>query len=173
MGKGHPCGLTGDDHLPSLCVNLRFPERGFVMAILRSATALALALGLIATPMAAQAAVKIKEIYFDPPGSDTRSKLNQEFVVLANNGRRAVRMTGWTLRDTASHVYRFDTFRLRPGKKVRVHTGSGRDDRNDVYWRSGSYIWNNDGDKATLKRSNGTRVDRCRYTSAAASPKLC
>jgi hypothetical protein len=143
------------------------------MTRLRFVIALPLVLGLVTTPLAAQAGVKIKAIYFDPPGTDTSSKLNQEFFVLANNGSRTVRMTDWTLRDTAGHVYRFDRFRLRPGKSVRVHTGRGRDDRNDVYWRSGSFIWNNDGDKATLKRANRRTVDRCRYSSGASSPKRC
>jgi hypothetical protein len=143
------------------------------MALLRSVTALTLVLGLMVTPMTAQASVKIKSIYFDPPGSDTQGKLNQEFVVLANNGSRRVRLTNWSLRDTASHVYWFDTFRLGPGKSVRIHTGSGQDDRNDLYWGSGSFIWNNDGDKATLRRSSGRRVDICRYPSTASSPKRC
>lgn len=36
-----------------------------------------------------------------------------------------------------------------------------------------NYVWNNDGDKATLKRPNGTVVDQCAYTSSADSPLVC
>jgi hypothetical protein len=40
------------------------------------------------------------------------------------------------------------------------------------YWRSDGYIWNNDGDRATLKKPGGTVVDRCSY-SGAGSFKIC
>jgi hypothetical protein len=75
-----------------------------------------------------------------------------------------VTLTGWTLRDTSSHVSRFPDFRLRPGKRVTIHTGRGKNDRNDLYWRSRAYIWNNDGDTATLKNRRGHRIDRCHYS---------
>jgi hypothetical protein len=61
-------------------------------------------------------------------------------------------------------VYRFGTFKLGAGASVKIHTGHGSNARKNVYWGSGNYIWNNDGDTATLKRPGGTVADRCHYS---------
>jgi len=74
--------------------------------------------------------------------------------------------------ETPAHVYKFPTFRLGAGKSVKVHTGKGANTLGNLYWRSSSYIWNNNGDTATLKRSNGTIASRCSYTGAG-SYKIC
>ncbi len=50
---------------------------------------------------------------------------------------------------------------------MKIHTGSGRDRRGHLYWDSGNFIWNNDGDKATL-RAGGRKRDGCKY---AGGPK--
>lgn len=134
--------------------------------------AIATAIVIIA-PGLASAAIKIRAIFFDPPGSDTPAKLNQEYVVLENTGNNRINLDGWKLRDQANHVYHFVDFKLAAGHKVRVRTGHGQDDGNDVYQDSGSYIWNNDGDKATLRKDNGTVADSCSYTASASSPKTC
>ena len=44
-----------------------------------------------------------------------------------------------------------------------VHTGSGSNTARHRYWRSDAYIWNNDGDRATLRNRAGRRVDRRLY----------
>jgi hypothetical protein len=113
--------------------------------------------------------VKIVEIYFDSPGSDTGSNasLDAEWVKVKNvtGSRRTI--TGWTLRDASSHVYRFATTTIAAGATLRVHTGRGRKNATNRYWGSGSYIWNNTGDTATLRNAHGSQVDRCHYTSAS------
>lgn len=132
-----------------------------------------LAAGVVAGPVPAPAAqgVRIYKIYFDSPGSDTgsNSSLNAEYVELKNTGSSSVRLSGWTIRDRADHVYRFGTFTLRAGKRVKVHTGSGQKDSDDVFWGSGWYIWNNNGDKAWLKNSGGSTVDTCEYGGSGSS----
>ena len=70
------------------------------------------------------------------------------------------------------HVYKFPTFRLGAGKSVKVHTGKGANTLGNLYWRSSSYIWNNDGDTARLRRKLGTLADSCSY-SGAGSYKIC
>ena len=40
----------------------------------------------------------------------------------------------------------------------RIHTGRGSANRFDLYWRIDWYIWNNDGDTATLKTRGGRRA---------------
>lgn len=111
---------------------------------------------------------RITAIYFDSPGSDTgtNSSLDAEWVRIKNTTSTRKTLTGWTLRDSSSHVFTFPTFALAAGAAVEVHTGSGTNSATNLYWHSTGYIWNNTGDTATLRNGGGTLVDRCSYTSA-------
>ena len=115
--------------------------------------------------------VRILKIAFDPPGADSgsNSSLNKETVVIVNEGASSVVMTGWTLRDRDAHVFRFPTFTLRAGARVTVHNGQGSDNAANLYWDSDGYVWNNDGDAATLRRRNGSRVDVCTYSGSGST----
>ena len=131
---------------------------------------------LLAVPANAVAAVRIKKIAFDPSGSDTgsNSSLKREYIVLKNTGSRNKGLKGWKIRDRgADHTYRFGRFKLRAGRSVTVHTGNGADTRFDRYWDLDNYVWNNDGDRATLVKPSGRTADRCSYASTAGSPKKC
>src|SRR5438874_127041 len=121
---------------------------------------------VLSIPATALAKLKIKEIFYNSPGADTGSNtsLNAEWVQLHNTASHAVRLAGWKVRDAAGHVYRFGTFKLGAGASVKIHTGHGSNTHKNVYWGSGNYIWNNDGDTATLKRPGGTVADRCHYS---------
>jgi hypothetical protein len=55
---------------------------------------------------------------------------------------------------------------------VTVHTGSGSNTARHRYWRSDGYIWNNDGERATMKNKAGTVIDRC-SNSGAGDYKNC
>ena len=113
----------------------------------------------------AAATVRFSGIYYDSPGSDTgsNSSLNHEWVRIHNYGAKVRVLTGWTVRDTSRHVFRFPHFRLRPHSSVTIHTGKGKDSRTDLYWGRSWYVWNNDGDTALLKNRAGGRADRCHY----------
>jgi len=119
--------------------------------------------------------IQIAEVYYNSPGVDNGSNksLNGEWVLLKNTGGEARSLKGWTLRDASHHVYKFGAFTLRAGKTVKIHTGRGSDTRSNLYWGQDSYIWNNDKDRATLKRPNGTVADRCSYSDSSASFKIC
>jgi hypothetical protein len=119
---------------------------------------------VLVLPANALAAVRITKVQYDSPGSDTGSKssLNAEWVKIKNKGSKAVSLSGWTLRDTAGHVYSFGSFKLKAGRTVTVHTGKGSNGSKHRYWGSGAYIWNNDGDTAKLKK--GTKLkDKCKW----------
>ena len=109
--------------------------------------------------------MKFGVIQYDSPGRDTGSNasLNAEWVTIKNTSSRARTMTDWTLRDPEGHVYRFPSFTLRAGRSVRVHTGDGRRDANDLYWGQENYVWNNSGDTAILRNRAGPRIDRCSW----------
>jgi hypothetical protein len=114
----------------------------------------------------ASAVIRIDRIRYDAPGTDTgtNAHLNEERVVLINTGDSARDIGGWSVRDLADHVYRIpDGFRLGPDRLVRIHTGRGTNDGNDLFWGSGWYIWNNNRDRATLKNRAGEVIDRCGY----------
>ena len=84
-------------------------------------------------------------------------------------------MSRWRLTDKgADHTFRFpQDFKLKASRCVTVHTGRGRNSARHLYMKLGNYVWNNDGDKATLKKKSGARVDTCSYGSSASSPVAC
>jgi hypothetical protein len=124
---------------------------------------------------AASSTVRLYKVVYDPSGSDTHanSQLNREYVVLKNGGKSTVKLTGWTVRDTKSHVYKFASFSLKPGKYVYVHTGRGTDTGTNVYQGRGWYVWNNTGDKVSLRTSAGTTVDTCSWKHTKSGYKAC
>ncbi len=117
-------------------------------------------------PPSGSGPASIAEIFYNSPGPDdgSNASLDAEWVLIRNPASSTLAMKGWTLRDAADHVFTFPQFTLAAGHSVKVHTGSGSDSSTDLYWGSGSYIWNNDGDTATLKKSGGTTADRCSYS---------
>lgn len=151
----------------------------FRTAAAYAATASLLALGgvaMTAAPAQAASPIQIKKVYVNTPGSDlpvSNSKVNAEYTVIKNTGTTTKSLTGWTLRDQSSHVYKFGTFKLGPGKSVTVRNGKGTNTSTTRYWGSGYYIWNNSGgDSATLRTSTGSPVDKCSWTTVS-SYKTC
>ena len=153
-------------------------SRGFfqMLRTIRLALACALVGSLFGIAAPASAGIKIKAIYYDPPGTDTgsNSHLNKEYVVLKNTGRKAKQLKGWKLFDRGrDHTFRFPRFKLRAGRTVKIHTGRGSANRFNLYWRNSWYIWNNDGDTATLKNRHASTISGCSYSSSTSSPKRC
>jgi hypothetical protein len=135
---------------------------------------------LIATPaQAAPATVYIYKVYYNSPGSDTgsNSSLNAEYVVIKNGDDVAHSVSGWTVRDAAGHVYKFDTLRLGAGRQAIIHTGKGTSYTTTVsthlYWGRGWDVWNNTGDNVILRRADGSLKDTCSYPGEGASKYYC
>jgi len=143
--------------------------RGTVLASAIAAGLLAVAgPAALAAPAAhrAPSPVVISEIFYNSPGSDhgSNQSLNAEWVKLRNRTSHRVSLDGWTLRDTAHHVYHFVGYSLRAHGTVRIHTGSGRDTQRNLFQNRGWYVWNNDGDTAILRGPAGNTRDRCSYS---------
>ena len=138
---------------------------------------IALVLGMSsAPPSSAAGAIQFRGFQYDSPGSDTRTnrQLNAEWFVLKNVSGRRVNLKGWSVRDRTGYTYRFSsTFYLRAGATVKVHTGRGTNTAGHRYWGRGWYVWNNTGDKATLRNGAGTLKDSCAWTSTGSGYKLC
>lgn len=133
--------------------------------VLGVATMLGVVTMLGPAAQASSSPVVIREIYYNSPGPDSGSNasLNAEWVKLHNRTGHRITLTHWTLRDRAGHIYRFGTYRLQAHGYVRIHTGRGRNTQANRYWRHGWYIWNNNGDRATLKNASGVVISRCSY----------
>ncbi|WP_424016222.1 lamin tail domain-containing protein (plasmid) [Halorientalis pallida] len=115
------------------------------------------------TPEQSGGALAITAIHEDAAG-DEFDNLNDEYVVFENTGGEPLELSGWTVSDAADHTYTFPSgFTLDPGAEVTVHTGSGQDTATDLYWDSGSPIWNNGGDTVTVRDDAGNIVIQEEY----------
>jgi hypothetical protein len=124
--------------------------------------------GTAFTATAAQAAIQFGLIQYNSPGTDTGSNasLNAEYAKITNTGSAGVALTNWTVRDAQGHVYKFGTYKLCGGCAVTLHTGHGTNTYANRYWNFSNYIWNNTGDRATLKNAVGTTKDTCSWGSS-------
>jgi hypothetical protein len=127
---------------------------------------------------AATAAVELCAIPYHSPGKDNRSnvRLNGEYVAVTNTGSAVADLDRWTLRDAAGHVFTFPRYLLQPGGTVDVHTGrgsNGRPSSGHLYWRSGTYIWDHDGDTATLTSPSGQTTATCGGTGVGTGATSC
>lgn len=133
--------------------------------------------GLTGPHGAAQAAppLKVTKVFFDAPGTDNKgsnTSLNAEYVVVKNMTAKAVNLKGWTVRDAQAHVFVFPSFNLPAGGSVALHSGAGTANATNLYWRYGNFVWNNDGDTATLKHPSGATVHTCKYPNSAGGVKI-
>ncbi|MFF4862197.1 lamin tail domain-containing protein [Streptomyces sp. NPDC001231] len=103
-------------------------------------------------------------------GHRSNSALNQEWVAITNNSRENVNLRGWTLSDKQGHTYTFRHFRLNGHATVRVHTGVGRDTRNDLFQDRRNQIWDR-RDTATLRNERGRVVDTSAWNNDRHDPR--
>jgi hypothetical protein len=130
---------------------------------------------LAPAPAEAASSVRIYRIYYNSPGSDTRTNtsLNAEYVQIKNYSSTAKYVTGWTVKDRTGYTYTFPTTKIAAGATVVLHTGKGTNSGAHRYWQRGSYVWNNDTDTAYLRTSSGTLVSSCAYNNATVAYKYC
>jgi len=112
---------------------------------------------------AGDGALEIETVNADAEGTD-RENLNDEYVVFRNGGDTELELSGWTVSDAAGATYTIPAgYTLPAGETVTLHTGSGTDTQTDLYWGSGSPIWNNDGDTVTVRNSDENIVRQETY----------
>ena len=109
--------------------------------------------------------LEVAAVHADAEGDD-RENLNDEYVIFRNDGEEPLDLSEWTVTDEANHAYSFPAgTALGPGETLTLHTGTGRDGDADLYWRSGSPVWNNDGDTVFVRTAEGELVAEVRYDS--------
>ena len=142
-------------------------KMGIVLAV--AGATLAVATTTAAPVQAATPAIQISRVYYNSPGSDTRSNtsLNAENVRLTNTRSVSINLKYWTLRDNTGYTYKFASdFKLAPGYSVYIHTGKGTNTSSNRYWGLSWYIWNNTGDSASVRHASGTLIDTCIYSGS-------
>lgn len=120
------------------------------------------ALAVAAEPAsAAVPPIRITQIQYDSPGTDTGSNasLDTEWVRITNTTAQNRSLTGWTLRDKQGFTFRFPTFTLKARASVYVFTGKGAATTTKRYYNRTWYVWNNTGDSAYLRDSRGVLRD--------------
>lgn len=140
-----------------------------------AATAFAVGAALTVTgPAQAAPALRFHSTQYDSPGKDTRTNksLNAEWIAVVNTGKKAVNLKGWKIVDKSA-TYTIGNVTV-PGKggKIYLHTGKGTNTKVHLYWGRGNYVWNNTGDKATLRTKAGKVHDTCSWKQKAGRTKV-
>ena len=105
----------------------------------------------------------VAEINADAEGDD-RENLNDEYIVFENTGDDPLDVSGWTVADDAGHTYTIpDDVTIGSEATLTLRTGSGTNTETELYWGSGSPIWNNNGDTVIVTTDDGERVVEERY----------
>jgi competence protein ComEC len=100
----------------------------------------------------------VTTIHADADGDD-HENLNDEYVVFSNAGESTLDLSGWTVTDEAGNTYSIpEGVTLDSGAEITLRTGSGEDTASELYWGSGSPVWNNAGDTVIVKNEAGTVV---------------
>lgn len=113
-------------------------------------------------PRTSTGSVVISAVRFDAAGNDLENA-NDEWVQITNTGTDPADLSNWELTDEGpNHAFTFPRgFSLDPGADVRVFSGCGDPTPTRLYFCvSGSAVWNNDGDTASLYDASGSLVDR-------------
>lgn len=89
--------------------------------------------------------------------------LENEAVVIANQGSRRLQLAGWQVEDSQGNVYVFQPFVLfGNGAVVVLHTDRGDDSATALYWGLTFSVWES-GETATLRDPDG--IVRASFTA--------
>ncbi len=106
-------------------------------------------------------AVKIVEMHADAQGNDNEN-LTDEWVEITAS--ETVDLTGWTLADaSSSHRFIFPEITLAAGESIKIITGCGNTTDSELFWCSRGAVWNNSGDRASLRNADGIEVSSLAY----------
>jgi micrococcal nuclease len=139
-------------------VHLRHPVAERYRARLQRAQDEARAAGVgIWAPAATGRSIALAFVHEDAHGDDRRN-LNDEFIVIENQGQHPIDLTGWTVSDAADHRYLFPNFALASKAQVTLRTGLGRNTERELFWGRRNSVWNNNGDTVFIRDSQGYLV---------------
>ncbi len=105
--------------------------------------------------------VKI-DINYDAEGNDNQN-LNDEYVIIENISSKDVNIGDWTIKDSATNIYKFCSFLFKKDSTIHLFSGSGIDNSGDFYWGGKRPVWNNDHDTLYLRDDKGLLVEIYNY----------
>ena len=120
-------------------------------ALISVLVALFLGAALVHGESSSDGGIAITNANFVAP-SPEKENLNEEWVEVANNGTIDENLTGWTIQDQQNHTYAFPDFNLKAGATVKIHSGTGSNSDEDLYWNRSTSIWNNGWRSGDLSR---------------------
>jgi endonuclease YncB( thermonuclease family) len=102
------------------------------------------------------------ELVYDAPGDDNKN-INGEYVIIENTGECVLNTRGWTIKDSGTNIYSFDSLDILPGSSIILFSGKGEDCGDKLYWNSPTPVWNNDSDTLYLRSREGLLIDLYSY----------
>lgn len=100
----------------------------------------------------------VVNVHADAEGKE-HDNLNDEFIVIENQGQTPLDLTGWTVSDASSRdPYLFPHFTLPAKAQVTLRTGYGKNTEDDLFWGSRRPVWNNRGDTVFIRDAEGHLV---------------
>lgn len=99
--------------------------------------------------------IYIDEIVYDPVGDPVQD----EYLEIRNNSDDDIDMTDWFIKAETGEKFTFPDFTLRDDRRVRVWTGTGVDDADDLYWGRNEEIWIDGGSCAYLRDDESAIID--------------
>ena len=86
-----------------------------------------------------------------------------EYVQIKNNNAFSINLLDWQLHDFGErHVFTFPNIVMTPGRTCRIYTNY-LDGQCNLTFGLSRGVWNNDGDRATLKNYLGNIVHTYEY----------
>ncbi|MCG9479040.1 MAG: thermonuclease family protein [Actinomycetia bacterium] len=101
-------------------------------------------------------------INYDAPGNDNEN-INEEYVVITSTSDEPVDLSGYTIKDSGTNIFKFPRLLLDRGEKVFIYSGKGNQGEGKLFWGSDTPIWNNSGDTLYLRNTEGLLVDIYSY----------
>jgi micrococcal nuclease len=93
-----------------------------------------------------QSVLKIREVHYDAYGNDEQN-LNDEYLVLKNDNKKPINLTGWSIQDNHGNRFTFpNDYVIQPETSITIYTGFGHNQTKVLYWHHHTPVWNNDGD---------------------------
>lgn len=99
------------------------------------------------------------------PGGEDDCKAGKEFIEFKNQCAFECNLKGWTLKDDASHIYKFPELILKSKQEIKVYNGQGQNNQTAeqviLFFQNKekcASIWNDEGDSIFLRDDKGKLV---------------
>ncbi len=114
-------------------------------------------MGLWMTGTGHKNCISIADFNWNSEGNDNEN-LYDEYVSFRNNCNSVMNMTGWTLKNSGTKIFKFGRFFLKQNNSVKIRSGCGNNTENELFWCSKKPVWNNDAGFIYLRDSEGLLV---------------